>query len=123
MGYWDKRENKPTPNGTTTGTLLELEAECDKELKQVQDSFRDRMKAENDRFRDMCDTEYWVCVCFTSRAQREEFLKSVGFDPDEKYLDGKELAKAIKRPIHSSDLKFSKIRPFDKEYLERSMPV
>lgn len=123
MGYWDKRENKPNLQEQTSGNLAELEAECEQELEQVHASFRDRMKAENDRFRDMCDTEYWVCVCFTSRTQREEFLKSVGFDPDEKYVDGKALAKAIKRPINSPDLKFSKVRPFDKQYLERSMPV
>ncbi len=45
-------------------------------------SFRERMGAENKRFRDMCDTEYWCCICFTSRAQKEEFLASLEFDTD-----------------------------------------
>ena len=127
MGYWEKKEDRDTrrqePMGDPVGNLADLEQACEQELSQVNASFRERMKAENDRFRDMCDTEYWCCVCFNNRAQREEFLRSVGFDPDEKYIDGKELARAIKRPVKTPDMEFARTRPFDRDFIERSKPL
>ena len=42
------------------------------------------------------DPEYWVCVCFQSREQKEEFLAKAGWlDLGEKYLDGLEVARRL----------------------------
>lgn len=60
-------------------------------------------------------------MCFTSRAQKEEFLESLGLDPEEKYIDGKEFARAVKRPVKTSDLKFAKIGKGSRDYLDRVM--
>lgn len=121
MGYWDKREPEPKLREEGAVTLGQLEAQCESELGEVESSFRERLKNENQRFRDMCDTEYWCCLCFTSRAQKEEFLKSLGLDPEEKYIDGKEFARAVKRPVKTPDLKFAKIGKGSRDYLDRVM--
>lgn len=44
------------------------------------------------------DSEYWVAVCFQSRAQKEEFLRNAGVTADDgdKYLDGVILANKLK---------------------------
>lgn len=60
MGYWDEREKKkkqPEPEEDEV-TLEELEQNTLAEITEVEQGFRDRMKVENKRFRDMCDTEY-----------------------------------------------------------------
>lgn len=125
MGYWDKKEpSVPEPEEQEQADSLEnVEAECLEEMGEVEKGFRERMKAENDRFRDMCDTEYWVCLCFKSRAQKEEFLQSVGMDADLKYIDGREMARAVKHPVRTPDLQFAKIKAPDKEFSARAMDI
>lgn len=123
MGYWDKREKQQEPEEEKEMTLDELEETTLEELDEVKKGFRERMKEENKRFRDMCDTEYWCCLCFTSRAQKEEFLKSLGLDPEEKYIDGREFARAVKRPVKTKDLEFSKIKTCAKEYSDIAMKI
>lgn len=118
MGYWN--DDKPKKEEKNDHIELEqLESECLEELGEVEQSFRERMSAENKRFRDMCDTEYWCCICFTSRAQKEEFLESLEFDGDLKYIEGKEFARAVKRPVKTEDLRFARIGKGSKEYLSR----
>lgn len=118
MGYWDKKQPKaPEVEEIDAIGLEELESDVEKELLDVEKSFRERMSVENKRFRDMCDTEYWFCVCFTSREQKDEFLRSLQLNPDEKYIDGKELARAVKRPIKTKDLEFARISKISKDYL------
>lgn len=118
MGYWDNKEPKQAEEPEHI-SLEQLEKDCLEEVGEVEQSFRERMKDENKRFRDMCDTEYWFCVCFTSRAQKEELLKSIGFDGDLKYLDGKEFARAVKKALKTPDLEFAKIGKGSKDYLSR----
>lgn len=120
MGYWDKQNVKPEEPEEEINSLADLEEETLSELGEVEKSFRERMKNENKRFRDMCDTEYWCCVCFTSREQKEEFLQKIGMDTDLKYIDGHEMAKAFRKSLKTPDLEFAKIKAFDKEYLDRA---
>lgn len=122
MSYWDKKEkDKPEAPETdfAVDTLEAMEQGTIAELTEVESGFRERMKAENKRFRDMCDTEYWFCVCFTSREQKEEFLQKIGMDTDLKYIDGKDMARAYRKAIQTPDMEFAKIRPFDKDFLNR----
>ena len=121
MGYWDKKNaaNK-VESQQEEDTLENLEKETLEELGDVEKSFRERMNAESKRFRDMCDTEYWFCVCFTSREQKEEFLKKIGMETDVKYIDGKEMARAYRKAIKTPDLDFAKVKPYDKEYCNRA---
>jgi hypothetical protein len=42
------------------------------------------------------DSEYWIAVCFQSRAQKEEFLRNAGLIADgDKYLDGQLVARKL----------------------------
>lgn len=123
MGYWDKKNaaNKVQEESQQEEDTLEnLEKETLEELGDVEKSFRERMNAESKRFRDMCDTEYWFCVCFTSREQKEEFLKKIGMETDVKYIDGKDMARAYRKAIKTPDLDFAKVKPYDKEYGNRA---
>lgn len=123
MGYWDKKNaaNKVQEESQQEEDTLEnLEKETLEELGDVEKSFRERMNAESKRFRDMCDTEYWFCVCFTSREQKEEFLKKIGMETDVKYIDGKDMARAYRKAIKTPDLDFAKFKPYDKEYCNRA---
>lgn len=120
MGYWEKKTPVETENEESEAVDLEqLESEGLEAVGEIEKSFRERMKQENSRFRDMCDSEYWFAVCFTSREQRNEFLEKIGIDPELKYIDGREMAKAYRKSIKTPDLEFAQIRPFDKEYLKR----
>lgn len=126
MGYWDKKEAKKTKDDEfvevqAEDSLESLEQDCLEVVDEIHKGFRDRMKKENKRFMDMCDTEYWFCVCFSSREQKDEFLQKVGLNPEMRYYDGKEVAKAFRKSIKTPDLEFAKIRPYDKDYLERTM--
>lgn len=123
MGYWDKKNaaNKVQEESQQEEDTLEnLEKETLEELGDVEKSFRERMNAASKRFRDMCDTEYWFCVCFTSREQKEEFLKKIGMETDVKYIDGKDMARAYRKAIKTPDLDFAKVKPYDKEYCNRA---
>lgn len=120
MGYWDKETKAEMQTDEPEISLEELEQTSLKEIQEVESGFRERMKQENDRFRDMCDTEYWFCVCFTSRKQKEEFLEKIGIETDLKYIEGKEMARAYKRAMQTPDLEFAKIRPLDREFVNIS---
>lgn len=120
MGYWDKGTKAEMQTDEPEISLEALEQASLKEIQEVEAGFRERMKQENDRFRDMCDTEYWFCVCFTSRAQKEEFLNKIGIEADLKYVEGKEMARAYKRCLKTPDLEFAKTRPFDRDFLNIS---
>lgn len=98
-------------------SLEKLEADCLSDISEAKKGFRDRLTKENKRFQDMCDTEYWCCVCFTSRAQKEEFLSKLGLDTDEKYIDGKQMARAVNRALETPDLQFAKIGKPDKTFM------
>lgn len=120
MGYWDKEIPEVEEEAAEPASLEELEKSVLDELGEVESSFRERLKRENSRFLDMCDTEYWFAVCFTSRKQKEEFMTKIGIDPELKYVEGREMAKAYRKALKTPDLEFAQIRPFDKEYLKRA---
>lgn len=121
MGYWDKKEPKQEVQEIDEVSLDQLEKDCTEEIGTIEKGFRERMAAENKRFADMCDTEYWCCICFKSRAQREEFLRSLDLPTDQKYLDGREVAKAMKRPVKTKDLEFARIKSSAPGYVDRAM--
>lgn len=77
-----------------TGSLAEDAAS---ELDAMQQAYRDRAKAEQSRFTAATDSEYWVAVCFTSRAEKEAFLKAARIPArmGDKYLDGRQFARRV----------------------------
>ena len=46
-------------------------------------------------------------------------MESLEFDGDLKYIEGKEFARAVKRPVKTENLRFERIGKGSKEYLGR----
>ena len=69
--------------------------------------FKDRIEAENDRRALATDPEYFVCVFFQSRAQKEAFLTAAGLlELGDKYLDGTEVAAKMGFSIPKVEITF-----------------
>lgn len=98
-------------------TLEEVEAAMRQEATDLQKAFRDRAKKENQRFQDVCDTDYYMTVCFSNRAQMEEFCESVGLDADEIFIDGREFARKIGKALKTPDSQFPKVQAFNRDYV------
>lgn len=76
----------------------DLSEDSKRELDAYQKAYRGRAAREDDRFRDATDTEHWFAVCFTSRADKEEFLERFRLiDLGDKYLDGSLVSKRLDR--------------------------
>jgi 23S rRNA G2445 N2-methylase RlmL len=66
-----------------------IEADADHELSALLKGFQERAKQEQDRFVLATDSEFWFCVGFQSREQKDLFLKALNWlQYGDKYLDG-----------------------------------
>lgn len=84
-----------------------LEAETKAELSATLKAFKDRKADERKQMLDTCDSEYWFCVCFQNRDQKEAFLKAMKwFEHGDKYLDGTYLAKRAGIELPPSSVRF-----------------
>lgn len=73
-------------------------------VETIRTEFMKRSDADKARFEAATDSEFWVAVCFQSRAQKEAFIDAVnwpGVDRDTRYVDGVRLAKALDLPIQA----------------------
>ena len=79
------------PADIETMAAAELE-----EISATLKGFKQRAKQEEQRYLNATDSEYWFCLCFQTREQKDEFLKKVGWwDIGDKYLDGMLVAEAM----------------------------
>ncbi len=105
-----------------TGGRLEVEVEAEEEVSEVLQGFKQRAEREDQRFWDAVDSEYWVCLCFQTRDQKEEFLKKLGlFEMGDKYIDGIKAAKKMGVTLESRVPPMPQARPFDREYVDLAM--
>lgn len=65
------------------------------ELDALKAGFRERIAAENDRYRRATDVSYWSAVCFESVEQRDRFWDVIGIPDVGQYVDGLELARKL----------------------------
>lgn len=87
-----------------TGTV---EEETNVEVSETLKAFREATAGESKIFEDTTDSEYWICICFQSRNQKEAFLKAVEwFEHGDKYLDGKWVAKKMGVEIPAASTRF-----------------
>lgn len=96
-GLSGRRKPTPEPDPLAdiqyTGDLAEDTAT---EFTALEQGYRNRAKAEADRFKRATDSEYWIAVCFTTRAEKETFLRAANLtDLGDKYLDGHEVARRL----------------------------
>ena len=123
MSKWREQkdaESTKKQKAPETPTLEEFEEGMANDVNALQQAFRDRAKQEEKRFADVCDSDYYFVVCFSNNAQLVEFCDMVHINPDEIYIDGKELARKMKRVINTPDSPPIKVQPFNKDYVSRS---
>lgn len=99
------------------------EADSLAELSEVLDGFKQRAEREQERFVDATDSEYWIAVCFQTRAQKEEFLEKLGLLADgDKYLDGLLVARKLGITIESPTPGKPKLK-IDSKLTAMSLPL
>lgn len=93
----------------------EIDSKAD--LDEVQASFRERIKTENNRFQNTTDSEYWFAMCFQSREQKDAFLRAMNlFLIGDKYLDGVEVAKQLGIDVPEANIKYLPDGKVDKDF-------
>lgn len=109
-----KLVNMPEPTGNA-----EVDSLAD--LDEVKRGFRERAKAESQRFQNVTDSEYWFAVCFQTREQKERFLQAMDWiQYGDKYLPGPELAKMQGIDLPEADLGKTEPR-IDKDFAALAM--
>jgi hypothetical protein len=82
------------PSSRSDRSLAEVEATA--ETSEILAAFRQAARREDQRFREATDSEHWIALCFQTRAQKEEFLRKVGWmGLGDKYIDGMTVAEAL----------------------------
>lgn len=104
-------------------TLEELETDLQSTLDNIDLAFRERAAKERQRYAQTCDSVYYFTVFFSNRNQLIEFCDTFDMDYTQFFFDGRELARKFKRALKTEDTKFSRVRPFSKDFVDRSMPL
>jgi hypothetical protein len=77
-------------------------------LAELHKGFRERMANEAKRRELATDTEFWVCVVFQDRDQKDQFLRGAGWEGlGDKYIDGEELAERIDVHVDKSQIVYN----------------
>ena len=85
------------------GKVGNIEQECKEELQEVSE-FSKKAKAEQDRFKQNVDANYFTVLTFNNSDQLDEFLNKLGLTPsDKQYISGKALAKKLGIEITTPD--------------------
>ena len=80
------------------------------ELNQVQAGFRDRMKAEADRFKNATDARYYFVVAMESGDQVDALLRGLGLsarDGGDLLIDGRILAEKMGIALPPADVRYN----------------
>lgn len=80
-------ENQPAEVQQAHGDIEELQGLQAAEKQRI----RDEKKAYRDKAKAGDDTEWHVTVFFKDRAEREHFVDLLGYGPDQRYVDGRQL--------------------------------
>lgn len=84
----------------------DLEADTNRELGQIEQGFRERMKVEAERFKAATDTNYYFCAVFETAGQCDAFLAATGLDKglSDLFIDGRQLAALMDIELPKNDL-------------------
>lgn len=85
-----------------------LERDAKKEFESLKlKGFKERAKNEEKRQRLATDSEFWTCLVFQDREQKEAFLKALDlFQHGDKYLDGRLVARKLGVEIPESEISY-----------------
>lgn len=83
----------------------DAEADSAADLNALQSGFRARAGDDQARKRIATDSEFWACICFNSRAQKEAFIAALGLTSlGDKYIDGLKAASLLGIGLPASDI-------------------
>lgn len=120
----DPTEN-PLENVEYTG---DLETDSRAELEAINSAasagIKDNARRERENKIAENDTEYWFCVCFLSRQQKDEFLEKTGWQIiGNKYLSGSWLAERMGIELTASTGRAIPQYRIDKKWAEMAQPL
>lgn len=102
----------------------DAETDSKNDLTEVQAGFRKRAADESNRFALATDSEYWACICFQTREQKEHFLAALDIlkftdqSTGGRYLDGQEVAKQLGVTLPSADVPYKTSAKVDPSWVE-----
>ncbi len=114
-------KNKPPPYVDLPPVVSNEDPEtaASKDLNALQKGFKQRAQDENKRFRLATDSEYWFCVCFQSREQKDGFLNMLNLPClDDKYIDGSLFAEKLGVNIPNAETSYNVSEKVDKTWGE-----
>ena len=89
----EPKRRKPEPPADPVETAIATVA-------TYETAFQERAKTEQARLTLATDSEYWVCLCFETRQQKEAFLQRTKLaDLGDKHINGLEVAKRLGVPF------------------------
>lgn len=78
------------------------------DLTALEDGWRKKIGAEGKRFELATDSEYWACVCFQTREQKEAFLSAINvLWMGDKYIDGQAVAEKLGISLPPADVPYN----------------
>lgn len=96
-----------------------LEEDSAADLTALQQGFRNRAMQEGARFELAVDTEYWACLCFQTREQKEAFLAALNIlEFGNKYIDGQLVADRLGVSLPSANVPYNTSVKVDKKLAE-----
>lgn len=112
------RQAEPEQEPQKFDHVGDIQKEAEEELSEVLSGFKQRAEIEEQRFLDATDSEYWFCLCFQTREQKEEFLEKIGLmELGDKYIDGMKAAQKLGITMTSRVPPMPRHRPFDRDLL------
>ena len=102
----------------------DAEADSANDLDAVQAGFRKRAADEANRFALATDSEYWTCICFQTREQKEHFLAALDIlkfadqSTGGRYLDGQEVAKQLGVTLPAANVPYKTSAKVDPTWVE-----
>ena len=124
MGYWDKKaEEEVEEREAPDRTLEEYEEQAIEKLETDREYLSRKMKEHKERFSTVTSDGFWFCVYFNNDTQKEEFLKTIGFDKDSCFIKGNEFIRRFGTKLKTQDFDFGTEKNPVKEFKERARPV
>lgn len=99
-----------------------IQENVDQEMSAILKAIIERKRAQAERFRITDDPEYFLCLCFQSRDQKNEFIMASGWgDLGEKYINGLEVARRLGVSVNVIQLEPPKLRGRVKNYQRKEV--
>lgn len=124
MGYWDKKADQEVEEAEKPEmTLDDYEYLAAQKIESDGEYLSRKMQEHKERFEKVTSDGFWFCVVFNNDDQKEEFLQSLGFEKDERYIKGAKFAKALGKQIKAKDFDFGNEKLPVKEFKDRARPI